>query len=58
MRKGAPKFDYLGCIRCYCCQEFCPNGAITVEKSFTLKILSGAETIIRKLNIYRPSKCK
>jgi uncharacterized protein (DUF362 family)/Pyruvate/2-oxoacid:ferredoxin oxidoreductase delta subunit len=25
-----PVFDYKKCIRCYCCQEMCPEGAITV----------------------------
>jgi len=23
-----PSFDYKECIRCYCCQEMCPEGAI------------------------------
>ena len=51
MVKGVPKFDYHGCIRCYCCQEFCPQGAITVAKSRFLKVVSGVEKVIRKLNI-------
>jgi uncharacterized protein (DUF362 family)/Pyruvate/2-oxoacid:ferredoxin oxidoreductase delta subunit len=25
-----PVFDYSKCIRCYCCQEMCPEGAIRV----------------------------
>jgi uncharacterized protein (DUF362 family) len=25
-----PVFDYTKCIKCYCCQEMCPEGAITV----------------------------
>lgn len=58
MQNRLPKFNYSGCIRCFCCQEFCPKGAITVEKSFSLKILSFLEKIIRKLNIYRPGKRK
>ena len=56
MHHGIPKFDYPGCIRCYCCQEFCPKGAITVVPSRTLTLLSMLERIIRKLNIYRPGK--
>lgn len=51
-----PKFDYAGCIRCYCCQEFCPKGAITVTASFWMKVLSGLEKMIRKLNIHRKNK--
>ncbi len=26
----APLFDYKKCIRCYCCQEMCPEGAIKI----------------------------
>lgn len=28
--KGYVKFNYKNCIRCYCCQEMCPNGAIKI----------------------------
>jgi uncharacterized protein (DUF362 family)/NAD-dependent dihydropyrimidine dehydrogenase PreA subunit len=28
MQKNVPVFDYARCIRCYCCQEMCPEGAI------------------------------
>ena len=51
MVNKVPIFDYPGCIRCFCCQEFCPKGAITVEKSPWMKVLSGFEKFIRKLNI-------
>lgn len=27
---GMPVFDYRACIRCYCCQEMCPEGGIEV----------------------------
>ncbi len=27
---GLPSFDYKSCIRCYCCQEMCPEGSIRV----------------------------
>ncbi|MFC1870534.1 4Fe-4S binding protein, partial [Chloroflexota bacterium] len=26
-----PKHDYDRCIRCYCCQETCPEGAILID---------------------------
>lgn len=26
-----PRHDYSRCIRCYCCQEMCPEGAIEIE---------------------------
>jgi len=28
---GIPRYDYSLCIRCYCCQETCPEGAISVQ---------------------------
>jgi len=27
-RGGVPAYDYEACIRCYCCQEMCHQGAI------------------------------
>jgi len=33
-------FDYGKCIRCFCCQEICPEGAITIEPGWALKIYS------------------
>jgi uncharacterized protein (DUF362 family)/Pyruvate/2-oxoacid:ferredoxin oxidoreductase delta subunit len=30
-RKKPPSHKYLRCIRCYCCQETCPEGAIAVR---------------------------
>jgi formate hydrogenlyase subunit 6/NADH:ubiquinone oxidoreductase subunit I len=32
-RKHSPSYKYLRCIRCYCCQEICPEGAISVKRS-------------------------
>jgi Pyruvate/2-oxoacid:ferredoxin oxidoreductase delta subunit len=29
--KKIPRYHYTRCIRCYCCQETCPEGAITVR---------------------------
>lgn len=29
-RADPPVYDYQRCIRCYCCQELCPEGAIEV----------------------------
>jgi uncharacterized protein (DUF362 family)/Pyruvate/2-oxoacid:ferredoxin oxidoreductase delta subunit len=31
-------FDYGKCIRCFCCQEICPEGAITVKPGWTVKM--------------------
>jgi uncharacterized protein (DUF362 family)/Pyruvate/2-oxoacid:ferredoxin oxidoreductase delta subunit len=28
-----PKYNYDRCIRCFCCQEFCPEGAISIRNS-------------------------
>ncbi len=34
-----PKHRYSQCIRCYCCQELCPEGAITVRTPWLGKLL-------------------
>jgi uncharacterized protein (DUF362 family)/NAD-dependent dihydropyrimidine dehydrogenase PreA subunit len=31
-KSNPPKFNYGLCIRCYCCQETCPEGAILIER--------------------------
>ena len=33
-QKQPPRYTYSRCIRCYCCQEICPEGAISVKRSF------------------------
>ncbi len=30
-RREPPSYDYSLCIRCYCCQEMCPDDAITIQ---------------------------
>jgi len=32
-RNRPPSYKYLRCIRCYCCQEICPEGAISVKST-------------------------
>ena len=42
IRKGnklIPKWDYSKCIRCFCCQELCPQGAIETKYKTLGKIL-------------------
>lgn len=34
-----PTHKYGGCIRCYCCQEVCPEGAISTENPLIGRIL-------------------
>ena len=36
-----PRFDYDLCIRCYCCQETCPEGAIYLSSPLLARIYSG-----------------
>jgi uncharacterized protein (DUF362 family)/NAD-dependent dihydropyrimidine dehydrogenase PreA subunit len=36
-----PGHDYRHCIRCYCCQEVCPEGAITVKKPLLSRVIFG-----------------
>jgi uncharacterized protein (DUF362 family)/Pyruvate/2-oxoacid:ferredoxin oxidoreductase delta subunit len=33
------KVDYEACIRCYCCQEVCPNSAITIRSGWLRKMI-------------------
>ena len=35
-----PKIDRNKCIRCFCCQEFCPKGAMIVHKNGLVKLLT------------------
>ena len=35
-----PIHNYNDCIRCYCCQEMCPEGAIFIDRPFLGKIFS------------------
>jgi uncharacterized protein (DUF362 family)/Pyruvate/2-oxoacid:ferredoxin oxidoreductase delta subunit len=35
-----PSYKYSRCIRCYCCQETCPEGAISIENPFLSRIFS------------------
>jgi len=34
-----PTFKYDRCIRCYCCQELCPEGAVTIKDTLLGKLL-------------------
>jgi uncharacterized protein (DUF362 family)/Pyruvate/2-oxoacid:ferredoxin oxidoreductase delta subunit len=34
LKQRPPKYIYNRCIRCYCCQEICPEGAISVKRTF------------------------
>jgi uncharacterized protein (DUF362 family)/ferredoxin len=36
-----PAHNYNRCIRCFCCQEVCPEGAISVEETLLGKIFFG-----------------
>lgn len=37
-RKKLAYYDYSKCIKCYCCQEMCPEEAIIVKKTLLAKI--------------------
>ena len=32
-------FDYGRCIRCFCCLEVCPEGAISIKPGWALKLI-------------------
>lgn len=39
-KNNPPSYKYDRCIRCYCCQELCPEGAIEIKKPIIRKVLS------------------
>jgi S-formylglutathione hydrolase FrmB len=45
MVKGKASIDYSSCIRCYCCHEMCPEGAIQLRRGgiarLTERVLDG-----------------
>jgi len=44
---GKPRFELRNCIRCYCCQEHCPQGAIIVKRTLLMRIAGRLETWLR-----------
>lgn len=38
-KEQPPEYNYTTCIRCYCCQEVCPEGAITLAVPWLGRIL-------------------
>jgi len=39
VESGRPSFDYDACIRCYCCQELCPEHAIDLKTPWFVRSL-------------------
>jgi uncharacterized protein (DUF362 family)/Pyruvate/2-oxoacid:ferredoxin oxidoreductase delta subunit len=56
-KKKAPVHEYNRCIRCFCCQESCPEGAIAIKSSMlepllmvfstTALVINGIKTLIK-----------
>jgi len=38
-RDGRMRIDGRRCILCLCCQEICPHGAVSIKKSFFLRLM-------------------
>ena len=38
-RKQPPQYTYEHCIRCYCCQEVCPDEAIFIKTPFLGRLI-------------------
>ena len=47
--KERPRFRLGSCIRCYCCQEHCPCGAIYARRPFLLRAAGAIERRLRRL---------
>jgi uncharacterized protein (DUF362 family)/NAD-dependent dihydropyrimidine dehydrogenase PreA subunit len=41
-KDNPPSYKYNQCIRCYCCQELCPEGAIEIKKPLVRKVLGSS----------------
>jgi uncharacterized protein (DUF362 family)/Pyruvate/2-oxoacid:ferredoxin oxidoreductase delta subunit len=39
MKNGHLHFDYNRCIRCFCCRELCPHGALGVRESLLMRVI-------------------
>ena len=46
---GKARFDYPGCIRCFCCQEHCPQGAIPMRKGALMGVMETMERTVRRI---------
>jgi uncharacterized protein (DUF362 family)/NAD-dependent dihydropyrimidine dehydrogenase PreA subunit len=40
------RIDYNQCIRCFCCQEICPEGAIRIRPGWALKIVGSKQKAV------------
>jgi len=46
-RKGKDLiFDYGQCIRCLCCLEVCPEGALSIKQGWAVKLVSGMQKAV------------
>ncbi len=41
-KERPPEYNYDRCIRCYCCQEVCPDGAVKLKKPILKKLVRSA----------------
>jgi formate hydrogenlyase subunit 6/NADH:ubiquinone oxidoreductase subunit I len=39
MENRRPVIDRSKCIKCFCCQEFCPKGAMKVHRTWIARML-------------------
>ena len=40
LSRSKPVIDRSRCIRCFCCQEFCPKGAMEQHRPVIARLLS------------------
>lgn len=43
-------FNYPDCVRCFCCQEHCPQGAITIRKGTLMRAAESIENMTRRFS--------
>ncbi|MCL2877956.1 MAG: DUF362 domain-containing protein [Acidobacteria bacterium] len=49
MKDGKPSADLSKCVRCFCCQELCPTGAVEIKRSFIHKIFHAIYSVLLPL---------
>ena len=50
LAKGKPVFDLPHCIRCFCCQEHCPKGAIEPRMTRTMRTVKAIGRLFHRGN--------
>ncbi len=57
--KVPPAYSYERCIRCYCCQEMCPERAIHIKRPFLVRLTPAAMYLMLLVhNVFHKNRTK